>query len=124
PVSSGNLGSIFVEYKDYSRAVELLEEGYGSVKGDLRKGLAMELANNYALALSGSGDTEKAKGIFQDILKAENQNTTALLNYTILLIQKLKDKKEGEKMLNRLKFLVDDSQNRRRIDELEKALNE
>jgi Flp pilus assembly protein TadD len=124
PVAAGNLGSIFVEYKDYNRAVELLAEGYSSVRGDLRKGVSIDVANNYALALSGSGDVDKAKSIFQDILKADNQNTTALLNYTILLIQKKKDKKEGEKMLNRLKFLVDDSQTRHRIDELEKALNE
>lgn len=124
PVSASNLGSIFVEYRDYARAVDLLSDGYSSVRSDLRRGVGLDVANNYALALSGSGDMEKAKSTFKDILKAESQNTTALLNYTILLIHKVKDKKEGEKMLNRLKFLADDSQNRRRIDELEKALNE
>lgn len=124
PIGSANLGSIFVEYKDYAKAVNLLQEGYSSVKSDLRRGVGLEVANNYALALSGSGDTSKAKSIFQDILKAENQNTTALLNYTILLIRRLKDKKEGEKMLNRLKFLVDDSHTRARVEELDRALNE
>lgn len=122
--ASANLGSIFVEYKDYTRAVELLAEGYGNLKGEVKRGVTLDVANNYALALSGSGNIDKAKSIFQDILKAESQNTTALLNYTILLIQKQKDKKEGEKMLNRLKFLADDAQTRKRIDELEKALNE
>ncbi len=50
---------------------------------------------------------------------------TALLNYSILLIYKLKDKKEGEKQLNRLKFLADDdSKARKAIEEMEKALGE
>jgi tetratricopeptide (TPR) repeat protein len=124
PIGSANLGSIFVEYKDYEKATALLAEGYSSVRSDLRRGVGLDVANNYALALSGSGNSEKAKSIFQDILKAESQNTTALLNYTILLIQKLKEKKEGEKMLNRLKFLVEDSATRNKVEELEKALNE
>ena len=123
-VGSANLGAIFVEYRDFAKATDLLSEGYSSVKGDLRKGVGLDVANNYAVALSGTGENDKAKSIFQDILKAENQNTTALLNYTILLIHRLKDKKEGEKMLNRLKFLVDDASTRSRVEELEKALNE
>ena len=123
-IGAENLGSIYVEYKDYARALEYLEPGYNSVRSDLHRGVALDVANNYALALSGSGGVEKAKEIFKDILKAENQNTTALLNYTILLIQKFKDKKEGEKMLNRLKFLAEDAATRKRTDELEKALND
>ena len=124
PIGSANLGSIFVEYKDYGKATSLLQEGYSSVRGDLRRGVGLDVANNYALALSGSGENDKAKSIFLDILKTETQNTTALLNYTILLIYRMKDKKEGEKMLNRLKFLVEDATTRSRVDELEKALNE
>lgn len=124
PIGAANLGSIFVEYKDYPKAVELLDEGYSSVRGDLHREVAMAVANNYALALSGTGDNDKAKSIFEDILKAESQNTTALMNYTILLIYKIKDKKEGEKMLNRLKFLADDSSTRKRIDDMDRALNE
>ena len=60
----------------------------------------------------------------QDILKVDSGNTTTLLNYSILLIHKLKDKKEGEKQLNRLKFLAEDERTRKAIDELEKALGQ
>src|SRR5262249_49026772 len=115
---------IYVEYKDFGRAKDMLERGYGSVRGDLKKGLAIDIANNYALALSGSGDTGRAKDIFQDILKADSGNVTALLNYSILLIHRIKDKKEGEKQLNRLKFLADDSKSRSAIEGMEKALSE
>jgi hypothetical protein len=123
-IGAANLGSIFVEYKDFNRAADLLKEGYSAVKSDLRRGVGLEVANNYALALSGTGDTSKAKSILQDILKADSGNVTALLNYSILLIHKLKDKKEGEKQLNRLKFLAEDERTRKAIDELDKALGQ
>ena len=126
-VGAANLGSIFVEYKDYGRAADMLEGGYSAVKGDLRRGgISLEVANNYALALMGSGDNDKAKDIFQDILKADNGNPTALLNYTILLIHRLKDKKEGEKQLNRLRFIGEDGDSRmkRAIEDMDKALGE
>lgn len=122
PIASANLGSIFVEYKDYAKAVDLLEDGYDSVKRDLRRGVSIDVANNYALALGGSGKLDKAESIFGAILKADSQNTTALLNLSILQIQRKKDKKEGEKTLNKLKFLADDPQTKRRVEELEKAL--
>jgi tetratricopeptide (TPR) repeat protein len=124
PYASANLGAIFVEYKDYARAADLMSTGYSSVSGDLKKGVAMDVANNYALALSGIGDLEKAKSIYQEILKSDNSNVTALTNYSILLIHRLKDKKEGEKQLNRLKFLADDGRSRAVIEEMEKALSE
>jgi tetratricopeptide (TPR) repeat protein len=124
PYAGANLGSIFVEYKDFGKAKDLLEGGYGVVKGDLKKGNGFDVANNYALALASSGDNDKAKGIYQDILKADSGNVTALLNYSILLIHRLKDKKEGEKQLNRLKFLADDAKSRAAIDKMDKALSE
>lgn len=123
-IGAANLGSIFVEYKDFARAAELLKEGYSAVKGDLKRGVGLDVANNYALALSGTGDTSKAKSIYQDILKVDSGNVVALMNYSILLIHRLKDKKEGEKQLNRLKFLAEDDRTRQQIDELDKALGE
>ncbi len=126
-VGMANLGSIFVEYKDYGRAADMLEAGYRAVRSDLRRGgVGLEVANNYALALMGSGEEKKAKGIFQDILKADNGNVNALLNYSILLIHRLKDKKEGEKQLNRLRFIGEDGDRRIRkaIEDMDKALAE
>jgi TolA-binding protein len=123
-IGGANLGSIFVEYKDFGRAVDLLKEGYSAVKGDLKRGIGLEVANNYALALAGTGAHGDAKEIYQDMLKVDSGNVNALLNYTILLIHKLKDKKEGEKQLNRLKFLAEDSKTKKATDELDKALGE
>lgn len=125
-VGAANLGSIFVEYKDYARASKLLAEGYSAVRSDLRRGVGLDVANNYALALAGSGDGDKAKDIFKTILKADGSNLVALMNYAILLVYRLKDKSEGEKQLNRLRFVADDSDSRARklIDDLDKKLSE
>jgi TolA-binding protein/Flp pilus assembly protein TadD len=127
-VGAANLGSIFVEYRDYSRAADMLDNGYSAVKSDLRRGgnIGLDVANNYALALMGTGDNDRAKEIFQTILKADNGNATALLNYAILLIHRMKDKKEGEKQLNRLRFIGEDGDNRMKkaIDEMDKALGQ
>lgn len=124
-IGAANLGSIFVEYRDYKRAVEMLYNGYSAVKSDLKRGVGLDVANNYAIALAGTGKLDDAKDIYQNILKADNSNVTALMNYSILLIFKMKDKKEGEKQVNRLKFLADeDSKTRKVIEDLEKALAE
>lgn len=126
-VGAANLGAIFCEYKDYGRAADLLDNAYGAVRGDLKRGgIAVDVANNYALALMGSGDPEKAKDIFKNILEADNGNVTALLNYSILLIHHLKEKKEGEKQLNRLRFVGEDGDSRIRkaVEEMDKALAE
>ncbi len=126
-VGAANLGAIFCEYKDYGRAADLLESAYSAVRSDLKRGgIAVDVANNYALALMGSGDGEKARSIFKSILEADNGNVTALLNYSILLIHHLKDKKEGEKQLNRLRFVGEDGDSRIRkaVDEMDKALAE
>jgi len=123
-ISAANLGSIFVEYKDYSKAVDLLKSGYSALRSNLKTPVAMDVANNYALALSGMGDTAKAKAVYEEILKANSSNVTALLNYTILLVYKLNDKKEGEKQLGRLRFLAEDARTKRVVEDLDKALNE
>lgn len=126
-VGAANLGAIFCEYKDWGRAADLLSDAYSAVRSDLKRGgIALDVANNYALALMGSGDPDKAKGIFKNILEADNGNVTALLNYSILLIHVLKDKKEGEKQLNRLRFVGEDGDSRIRkaVEEMDKALAE
>ena len=122
PVAAANAGSIFAEYKHWAKASELLERAYGAVKKDLKSGAGPDVGNNYALALASAGELEKAKAIYQDLLKADGGNVNALLNYTILLVKRLKDKKEGEKQLNRLKFVAEGKEMNALIDDLDKDL--
>ena len=123
-IGSTNLASIYLEYRDYSKAIVPLEASYKAMKSDLRKGTqdAIGVANNYALALSGEGEHKKAKDIYKEILDKNTRNTTVLLNYAILLIEKLKDKGEGKSILNKLKFAASEPALERQADELGEKL--
>jgi len=109
-IGLANLGAIYVEYGDYPRAVEPLEEGYRVVKNAIEKRdeNAVMVASNYGVALAGTGEFEKAEGIYKKILESDSRNVGVLYNYAALLIQNLRKAKEGRKTLSRLKFVADD----------------
>ncbi len=123
-IAATNLASIYLEYHDYSKAVVPLEAGYKATRADLKKNQqdAVAVANNYALALSGEGEHKKAKDIYREILENNARNSTVLLNYAILLIEKLKDKSEGKNILNKLKFVANEPNLERHADELGEKL--
>jgi tetratricopeptide (TPR) repeat protein len=120
PFAALNLGGIYLEFKDNSKAASVLESGYNAVKSDLRRGnYSMDVGSNYAQALSGSGQLEKAKDVFKKLIHADDQNTGVLYNYAVLLIARMKDMKEGSRILEKVKFIADDSL-QKKISELEK----
>jgi tetratricopeptide (TPR) repeat protein len=120
-IAAANLGSIFLEYRDYERAMRPLEAGYRATRSELKSGTpyAVEVANNYAVALSGLGKFDDAKEIYGEIAAGSARHPTVLLNYAILLIEKMKNYKEGGKLLSRIKFAVDDGKALRKVEELE-----
>jgi tetratricopeptide (TPR) repeat protein len=123
-IASTNLASLYIEYQDYGRALPPLESGYGYVKSDISKGNkdAIAVANNYAIALSNNGDNKKAEGIYKDLLSANARNSTVLLNYAILLIEKMKVRKEGRNILNKFRFVTSDPESERLANELDEKL--
>jgi len=125
-IGLANLGSVYVEYGDYAKAVEPLEEGYQVVKSQVKKrdATAVEVANNYAVALAGVAQFDKAKPIYEFILDSDSRNVGVLYNYSALLIENLQDAKEGRKILSRLKFIADDSQLLKKVKKLEAQLEQ
>ncbi|MEZ4872180.1 MAG: tetratricopeptide repeat protein [Bdellovibrionales bacterium] len=117
-----NLGSIYLDYKDYSRAKAALEEGYDIVKRSLGKGdeIAVEVANNYALALKGLGEYDKANNVFEKIMDENSRVVPVLFNYAILLVENSKKYDDGLKILSRIKVLSNDSNLLKRVSQLEK----
>ncbi|MFP5518694.1 MAG: tetratricopeptide repeat protein [Bdellovibrionia bacterium] len=113
PVASANIGAIYVRERDYAKAVIALETAYGRGNKDLKT------MNNYAVALTARGDAKKAKSIFKDILKEDQNNREALLNYAITLIDHLGENEEGLDVINRLKFVGGPSESRQIINTLE-----
>ena len=122
-IAAANLGSLYLEYKDYNRALGPLEAGYKSVKSEIKNGgTAHEVANNYALALAGSGNIKKARTIFADINENNPRNPSILLNYAILLVNKVKDTKEAKAVISKLKMQTDEASILQKIEQLESHL--
>jgi Flp pilus assembly protein TadD len=125
PFAAANLGSIFLEYHDYKRAAETLASGYEAVKSSLSRGknFGMNVASNYAQALSGAGDFDHAKSVFQKLIKVDDQNVATLFNYAVLLVARMKNKSEGEKILAKLKGRDTDANMQKHVEDLEKMLS-
>lgn len=122
-IGSANLGAIYLEYKDYGRAVGPLEAGFRTVKGEMKNGgVAHEVANNYALALGGTGNVKKARSIFEELFENNPRNPSILLNYAILLINKLDDAKEAKAVISKVKFMTDDASILQKVGQLEEQL--
>ena len=123
-IGATNLSSIYLEYGDFKRAIAPLEDGYKATRSDLRRGdsSAIEIANNYAVALMGIGENDKAKGIYENIYEANVRNPIPYLNYAILLVEVQKKKKDAFRVISKLKFMTEDKEILRRVDELEKKL--
>lgn len=111
-VSSANLGSIYVLNQDFVKAKIVLETAYRNIKD-------VKVANNYAIALTATGDTSRARSVFQDALKANPNQKELLLNYAILLVDHLSQYKEGLDVINRLKFVGPPPESRSRLSALE-----
>ncbi len=112
-VIAANLGAIFVDQRNYSKAVVALETAYQKGLRDFR------VLNNYAIALTATGKGLQAQGLYERALKDQSNNKDILFNQAILLIEVLKKYKEGSEVLNRLKFVGGSSEQRSRIKDLE-----
>ncbi len=121
-----NLGSIFIKYKDYVRALSPLEDSYNQLKPDLRRGNinAIRVANNYAIALMGVGENAKASKVFEALLETGERNPIIYLNYSMLLVEVLKKKNDALRVLSKLKFMTEDNRILKKAEELERKLSQ
>lgn len=112
-IAGANLGSIYVQEKDYNKALFALEI-------PVKKGMKdAKILNNYAIALAATGKTKDAADIYEKILKENASQREVMLNYSILLIEDLQKNKEGLDLLNRLKFVGAPAEARDTIKNLE-----
>jgi Flp pilus assembly protein TadD len=102
PESAANLGSLLVKTKNYPAAAPLMAKAYRVMDKDI------VVANNYAVSLMGTKNFKGAEEVFANAKAGEGNNATVLLNYAILLIEHMKDKKTGLKIVNKIRFLSQD----------------
>ncbi len=120
-IAPANLAAIYLEYKDYTKAIEPLEAAHQATVGEISKGsqTAIDLANNYALALMGVGKYAEADSVFSKVTSTDAKTVDVLLNHVILLVDFLKKGKAAMAVINKIKFLTESSQVIRKIEELE-----
>lgn len=112
-IAGANLGSIYIQEKDYQKALIALEVPYKKGTKDAR------ILNNYAIALAATGKIQEAADVYSRILKENPSQRETLLNYSILLIDEQKKNKEGLDLLNRLKFVGPPPESNEVIKDLE-----
>lgn len=111
--AAANLGAIYVQAKNYNKAVVPLEMAYERGYRDVKT------LNNYAIALTAQGKYAEAERHYEKALKDSSQNKEILLNYSILLIEHLKKYRDGLDVLNRLKFVGSGPGESSRVRDLE-----
>jgi len=100
PEANANLGTYYLKYMDYDKAVMFLEKAYDHDKKNVT------VANNYAVALRGTGKLDEAMGIYKSIESRAKSQT--MLNEAILLSEYKKDFKEAKDILNKIRFISTD----------------
>ena len=123
-----NLSSIYASYGDYRRALEPLESGYKSfklksAKTKAEKKIAIQVANNYAVALMGLGKTKEANRVLKKASDMGGDDTFLLYNYGVLLIDILKDRDKALRVVSKLKFNTDDPVVLLKVNQLEERLD-
>lgn len=112
-VAASNLGSIYVQEKDFTKAQVVLEVAYRRGVRDPR------ILNNYAIALTAHQKYDRAEEMYKAILKDSNTHREALYNYATLLVDNMGKYQEGLDVINRLKFVGGPGDTRNRIIALE-----
>lgn len=112
-VAGANLGSLYIQDRDFNKAVLSLEIAVKNGQRDVK------VMNNYAIALSATGKTKEAAEIYERLLKDNPSQKNVMLNYSILLIEQQQKYREGLDLLNRLKFVGSAPESRELIKDLE-----
>lgn len=121
-IGATNLASIYLEHRDYARSLAPLEEAYKATRSDLSRGesFAVEIANNYGVALMGVGENARAEEVFEKLLDSNTRLMAPYVNYAILLTDVLKKKKDAMRVLNKLKLMTEEREILKQAQELEK----
>jgi Flp pilus assembly protein TadD len=112
-IAAANLGSIYVQEKDYYKAIFPLEI---AVKKGMRETRTL---TNYAIACVGTGKYDTANAALEEALEQNSNNKEALFALAKLQISHMKQYKEGQGHLDRLKFLSPAQEMRNRMNTLE-----
>lgn len=112
-----NLGSLYLKYNNYAAANDALSKAYS---GRLKN---KTIANNYAAALYGSDEPDKAIDMMDEIYNKNDEKSIDIsLNYASILIHSGQNLSKATQILDRVKILSVDPQVLVKISRLRKQL--
>lgn len=119
-----NMAGLQIEFGDFQGALGSLQQAYSKVRKNLNDGdpNTVAIANNFGVALMGSGSFKEAEKVFEEIAKVFGKEVKVLLNYAILLVEKIRQPDKARPVLNKLKFSADQPKVLQRIESLEKQI--
>lgn len=101
PETLSNLGMIYAKYGESQKAVTLLSEAYSKNKSPM-------VGGHLALAYTMKGDFKQAESLYESLVKNDTKDQNLLINYSLLLVDRLNKVKEAIPFVNRLSFLGSD----------------
>ena len=101
--SAANLGTLYMQAYEYDSALEYLDLAYNRAKRylSLANFDVVKTGNNYAVALSWSGNFGKSEDIFQELIGNNPESVELLLNYAILLGKNMGRKEKSYRFLQK-----------------------
>lgn len=112
-----NLGSYYLKYMDYEKAERFLEVAYEQDSKNYNVG------NNYAISLRGTGQLDKALGVYKSI-EGRSSNSISMLNQAILLAEFKKDYKSAREIVSKIRFITTDPTVLRKVNALVLKMDE
>ena len=106
-----HLGALHIRYKNFAAAVPLLRTAYSRLPKSL-------VGPHYAEALRMSRNSQEALRVYEDLRAESSRDPALVLGFAALLLEDIKDKKRGLKMVDRIRLLTEDSAILRRADDL------
>jgi tetratricopeptide (TPR) repeat protein len=109
--ASYHLGALHMRYKNFSAAAPLLRTAYSKLPKNL-------VGPHYAEALRMSRNSQEAMRVYEDLRAESSRDPALVLGFASLLLEDIKDKKRGLKMVDRIRLLTEDSAILKRADDL------
>lgn len=111
--AAANLGALYVEEKEYNKALQALDIAVKKGPRDYR------VFNNLGIALAANGKFSLAKDQYQEALRLNSSGREAMFNLIVLHVEHLKNYQEGIDLINKIKFLGPPDTARLKINALE-----
>ena len=101
--AAANLGTLYMQAYEYDSSLEYLNLAYSRAKQylSLKNYKVLKTGNNYAVALSWSGDFDKSEDIFEELIENNPSSVKLLLNYAILLGKDMGERKKSYQFLQK-----------------------